>query len=98
MAEVIVTFKVMPEGVEVDLKKLEFDMKEVISRYAEVGKVEIEEIAFGLKALNFIVVVDENKGGTDVVEDNMRNVEGVNSVEVTDVRRAIGWTKLLGKV
>ena len=90
MAEVIVTFKVMPEGVEVDLKKLEFDMKEVISRYAEVGKVEIEEIAFGLKALNFIVVVDENKGGTDIVEDNMRNVEGVNSVEVTDVRRAIG--------
>lgn len=92
MAEVVVTFKVMPEGVEVDLKKLEKDMKEVISRYAEVGKVEIEEIAFGLKALNFIVVVDENKGGTDIVEDNMRNVEGVISVEVTDVRRAIGWT------
>jgi len=90
MADVIVTFKVMPEGVDVDLKKLEVDMKKVISRYAEVGKVETEEIAFGLKALNFIVVVDENKGGTDIVEDNMRNVEGVSSVEVTDVRRAIG--------
>jgi len=90
MGEVIVTFKVMPEGLEVDLKKLESDMRGVISKYAEVGRVEIEEVAFGLKALNFIVVVDENKGGTDIVEDNMRNVEGVNSVEVTDVRRAIG--------
>ena len=90
MADVIVTFKIMPENLDVDLKKLEKDIKEVITIYAEVGKVETEEIAFGLKALKFIVIVDESKGGTDILEDNMRNVEGVSSVEVTDVRRAIG--------
>ncbi|MBL7147323.1 MAG: elongation factor 1-beta [Nanoarchaeota archaeon] len=90
MADVIVTFKIMPESLDVDLKKLEVDVKKVINRYGEVGKVETEEIAFGLKALKFIVIVDESKGGTEIVEDNLRNVEGVNSVEVTDVRRAIG--------
>lgn len=90
MARVIVTFKIMPESLDVDLKKLESNLKSVVEKYGEVGKVETEEIAFGLKALNFIVIVDESKGGTDVIEDNMRNVEGVNSVDVVDVRRAIG--------
>ena len=90
MADVIITFKVMPESLDVDLKVLEKNIKEVINRYGDVGRVEIEEIAFGLKALKFVVVVDESKGGTEIIEDNMRNVEGVNSVEVVDVRRAIG--------
>ena len=90
MAEIIITFKIMPEGLDVDLKKLERDVSQIIKRYGDIGKVEIEEIAFGLRALKFIIVVDENKGGTDIIEDNLRNVEGVNSVEVVDVRRAIG--------
>ena len=80
----------MPEDLEVDLKKLEKDVKALINKFGEVGKVEVEKIAFGLEALKFIVVYDENKGGTDFLEDNMRNIEGVSSVEVVDVRRAIG--------
>lgn len=90
MANIVITFKVMPEDLDVDLKKMEEDIKSVIRKYADVGKVEIEEVAFGLKALKFIVVVDESKGWTDIVEDNIRNVDGVSSVEIIDVRRAIG--------
>ncbi|MBU2634218.1 MAG: elongation factor 1-beta [Nanoarchaeota archaeon] len=90
MADIIITFKVMPEDLEVDLKRLEKDITALINEFGEVGKVEIEKIAFGLEALKFLVVYDENKGSTDFLEDNMRNIDGVNSVEVVDVRRAIG--------
>jgi elongation factor 1-beta len=90
MANVIITFKIMPESLEVDLNKLEREVGELISKYGEVGRVEREKVAFGLEALNFIVIYDETKGSTDFLEDNIRNVEGVMSAEVTDVRRQIG--------
>ncbi|MBS3150710.1 elongation factor 1-beta [Candidatus Woesearchaeota archaeon] len=80
----------MPESLEVNLDNLEKDVKSLISRYGEVGKIEREEVAFGLEALNFIVIYDEAKGSTEFLEDNIRNVDGVMSVEVTDVRRQIG--------
>tara|TARA_Y100000034_G_C6732079_1_gene324398 strand:+ start:50 stop:322 length:273 start_codon:yes stop_codon:yes gene_type:complete len=90
MAEVIITFKVMPEDLEVDLNKLEKEAKELLNKYGEVGKTQREKIAFGLEAIILIFVMDESKGSTDFIEDNMRNIDGVQSVEVTDVRRAIG--------
>ena len=34
--------------------------------------------------------MDEAKGTTDPLEADINNIEGVHSVEVTDVRRAIG--------
>ena len=90
MAEVIITFKIMPEDIEVDLDKLEKESKELLNKYGDVGRVEREKIAFGLEAIILIFIMDESKGSTDFIEDNMRNLDGVQSVEVTDVRRAIG--------
>ena len=80
----------MPEDLEVDLNKLEKEAKELLNKYGEVGKTQREKIAFGLEAIILIFVMDESKGSTDFIEDNMRNIDGVQSVEVTDVRRAIG--------
>jgi translation elongation factor EF-1beta len=34
--------------------------------------------------------MDEKLGGTDPLEAKLSEIEGVNSVEVIDVRRAIG--------
>jgi elongation factor 1-beta len=90
MAEVIITFKIMPEDLDVNLDKMEKDATELLNKYGEVGKTEREKIAFGLEAVILIFVMDESKGSTDFIEDNMRNIDGVQSVEVTDVRRAIG--------
>ena len=90
MTEVIITFKIMPEDLEVNLKKLEKEVTEFLNQHGEDGKVEREKIAFGLEALNVMFIRDEAKGSTDFLEDNMRNIDGVQSVEVTDVRRTIG--------
>jgi elongation factor 1-beta len=91
MATVILTFKIMPESPEVDLSAIEEKAKEVISNNkGELGKAEIEPIAFGLKALNLFVTADEAEGSPDEMEDALKALEGVQSCEVTDVRRAIG--------
>jgi len=91
MAQVIVTLKIMPESPEVDLKKIEKQAKQKIAKFGGgVGKVEITPVAFGLNALNLYFVMDEAKGSTEPLEKNIETINGVNSVEVTDVRRAIG--------
>ena len=91
MAEVIITLKIMPDSPEVDLAKIEESATKKIKAFeGEVGKVEQIPIAFGLKSLNLIFVMDEKKGSTDSLEDDIAAIKGVKSVEVTDVRRAIG--------
>ena len=90
MAQVVITIKIMPESLEVDLKNIEKEAKDYINKYGEVGRTEREKVAFGLEAINLTFVMDEKKGSTDALEDQLRNIDGVNSAEVTDVRRSIG--------
>jgi elongation factor 1-beta len=91
MADVIVTMKIMPDSPETNLDELETKVTELITGYGgEVGKKEIEPVAFGLKALILIFVADEAKGSTEDLEKQISEVEGVTSVEITDVRRAVG--------
>lgn len=93
MARAVATLKVMPSSPEVDLHKLELKIKEIIYKFAKEQtetKVEIEPIAFGLKALIIFFVMDEKLGSPDPVAEQAEELEGVNSAEITDVRRAIG--------
>jgi len=92
MANAIVTIKIMPESPDIDLAKLEEEAKKLIIDFAGEGetKTEIEPVAFGLKAVKILFVMDEAKGSPDQVSDKIAVLEGVNSSEVVDVRRAIG--------
>jgi len=91
MADVVITFKIMPEGLDVDLNKIVNSIKKVVKKFGgDVGRVEEEPVAFGLKALKIIFVIDENKGSTDELEEEISKLKGVKSVNVVDVRRAIG--------
>jgi elongation factor 1-beta len=92
MANAIVTFKIMPEDPEVDLKRVEEQALAEIESYAGKGdtKVVVEPIAFGLKALIITFIVDEKLGSPEPLEKTLEKIEGVNSVETVDVRRAIG--------
>lgn len=91
LAEVIITLKIMPISPEVDLTKIQEEAKKKIESFGgEVGKVEEKPLAFGLKELLIIFVMDEKKGSTDSLENDIETIEGVQSVEVTDVRRAVG--------
>lgn len=91
MADVVITLRIMPKSPETDLKAIEEKAKIFIVEYGgEVGKVEIQPVAFGLNSLNLIFVSNENIGSTDKLEQNVASIDGVNSVEVTDVRRTIG--------
>ena len=91
MGNVLVIFKIMPESVEVNLGKIEGSVKEAIEGFGGVlSNIEKEPIAFGLVALKVFCSLDEKNSNLDPLEDQLRNLKGVASVEVVDVRRAIG--------
>jgi elongation factor 1-beta len=93
MAMAIVTLKIMPESPDVDMEQVQVEATAKIDKFVgEQGekRCSIEPIAFGLKALNIIFVMNEKIGSTEPLEADLTTIEGVNSVEVVDVRRAIG--------
>ncbi|MBI5391557.1 elongation factor 1-beta [Candidatus Woesearchaeota archaeon] len=91
MANVVITIQVMPESLDIDLNKVKEEAKKKIAAFGgAVGKEEIVPVAFGLKAIRLIFVSNEAKGGTEQLEEDIRTIEGVQSAETVDVRRAIG--------
>jgi elongation factor 1-beta len=91
MAQVVVTLKIMPDSPEADLAVIEKEASQKVHEFqGQVGKVEKEPIAFGLVALKILFTMSEDLGSTDELEAEVAQVDHVQSVEVTDVRRAIG--------
>lgn len=87
MGEVVATIKLMPESPDVDIDKIKADVKNSIPEEVELHKIEEEPIAFGLTAINVMVVVGDAEGGTEKVEEKLSKIKNISSVEVADVRR-----------
>ncbi|MCX6707814.1 MAG: elongation factor 1-beta [Candidatus Woesearchaeota archaeon] len=91
MAFVVVTLRIMPESVDTDLKVLEEKASDLIKKFGgDPGKTAITPIAFGLKSLDIFFVMQESVGSTEELEKQIAALDGVNSAEAIDVRRAIG--------
>ncbi|WP_304124557.1 elongation factor 1-beta [Methanosphaera cuniculi] len=86
MSDVAAILKVMPESPEVDLEVLKQTIQDTVDSDV-LERIEEEPIGFGLVALNVTIVVDDGEGGTEPVEEALANIDDIQSVEVTDVRR-----------
>ncbi|MDH5815556.1 MAG: elongation factor 1-beta [Candidatus Nezhaarchaeota archaeon] len=91
MAKVMVLLRVLPIDIEVDMEGLKDKIQAAIIKLGEgfaLQSYRIEPIAFGLKALRLAIVMpEETEGGTYVLEETIRGVEGVGEVEVEFVSR-----------
>ena len=73
MARVIVTLKIMPEAVETDLSRIETKATKLITEFGGVvGKSEQEPVAFGIKALKLMFVMNEDIGSTESLEGRLK--------------------------
>ncbi|MBI4149162.1 elongation factor 1-beta [Candidatus Woesearchaeota archaeon] len=91
MANVIVSLKIMPESPQADWSSIKKKATRLIEEFGgAVGREKLENIAFGLQALTLTFVMSEALGSTEKLEESISRISGVQSVEVTDVRRAIG--------
>ncbi len=93
MAHVVITLKLMPSGPSVDFVAMRAEAEKIIAHFSGHsydGKFAEEPVGFGLKALKFTFLSDEAKGSTEPLEAALAKIPDVQSVEITDVRRAVG--------
>ncbi|MBN2228038.1 MAG: elongation factor 1-beta [Candidatus Thorarchaeota archaeon] len=87
MARVVMTIKVMPDGVDIDLDDLLERIKSAVPEGTDIGATETQPVAFGLKAIRMNLAREESMGGTDDIETAISAIEGVSQVEVERVSR-----------
>jgi elongation factor 1-beta len=82
MGQVNITFEIMPEGLEIDLEDLKSRVQDKIGDISSIEQTEIKPIAFGLKALVMNILVDDQEGIMDRLEEMIGGVEGVQNAKV----------------
>ncbi|QSG07322.1 elongation factor 1-beta [Halapricum desulfuricans] len=87
MGKVAAKLKVMPQSPDVDLDALQERLEQSLPESAKINGFERDEVAFGLVALLPTVIVPDESGGTEAVEESFSEVEGVESVSVENVGR-----------
>ncbi|MFC6953067.1 elongation factor 1-beta [Halorubellus litoreus] len=87
MGKVAAKIKVMPQSPEIDLDDLQDRLEDSLPEGAKINGVERDDVAFGLVALLPTVIVPDDAGGTEAVEEGFIDVEGVESVSVESVGR-----------
>jgi translation elongation factor aEF-1 beta len=80
MGKVGISLKIMPASAEVSLDSI---LEKIKAKY-HVEDAQQKPFAFGLKSLD-ILILTEDKGGTDAIEDFINSIDGVNSLDIVSV-------------
>jgi len=82
-----VKIKIMPDSPDADLSQIESDAKKVIEdKGGTFASAEQEDIAFGLKAVIITFTIIETFE-QDPLEEALKDISQVNSVQIIDFRR-----------
>lgn len=88
MARVIVSLKIFPADVSVNLDSLRKKIEDALPNYAHVYGFEEEPIAFGLVALiTHIVLPEDQAGGLDEIERRIQEISEISDIQALMVRR-----------
>ena len=66
---------------------MEKQVRKIIKEPVRLGKIEVKNIAFGLKGLDVTVAVPDSEGGIDPVVEILSTIKNAENVEVIDVGR-----------
>lgn len=87
MGEVFLKYRITPEGPEVDLEAVEAAVKAALPAFATMQKCETKPFAFGMKCLEAGIVVEDEEGNNDKLEETLQGVEHVQGVELLEMGR-----------
>jgi len=85
MGNVMMVYKVMPEGQETDLEKIKTEIKDIVEDHGTFKGSNEEKVAFGLKAIITKIVIPDEGGIVDEIEEELKNIDEVQSVSAEDV-------------
>ena len=87
MGEVAISFEIMPEGIETGLGEMKNAIESSIGDICSIQNTEEKPIAFGLKALMMVVVVQDEDGIMDKLESSICSISGVQNAKVVTLTK-----------
>lgn len=63
------------------------NVKEGVEKLAKVQKFWEEDVGFGIKALKASLLLSDEEGGTDALEEKIKAIDKVTNVEIESVGR-----------
>ncbi len=86
MGEVAVILKVMPESPDVDLEKLQADIRSTVPG---IHDMKVEPIGFGLSSIKIAMVTEDDEGAGDKIEGLFTGIAGVDRAEIESLNRLL---------
>lgn len=86
--EFIALIDIVPDDTDVDFKEFIEKIKRILSEECILEAHEIMPIAFGLKKARIRVRYPEEWGGTDKVEEMLKQLDGVQGIEAIAFSKA----------
>jgi elongation factor 1-beta len=88
MGQILLKYRVMPEGIEVDLAQLEKNVAAAMpAGVARLSKATAVPFAFGMKALMCSIIVEDVEGNNDKVEQALSTVPLAQGAEFLEAGR-----------
>jgi translation elongation factor aEF-1 beta len=88
MAKILISYKILPREVTVDLERLKQKIRKKLPEYSSVHGFAEEPIAYGLTALIAHIIIPEDKpGGLDELERALQKISDISQIETLTVHR-----------
>jgi translation elongation factor aEF-1 beta len=85
MGKVAVTFNLLPEETSYDMEGLKNRIPSLLPEGVQPYKAEVRPFAFGLKVLEIVCIMDDANNVMEALEEKLRSIEGIQTVENTGI-------------
>lgn len=85
MGDVMLVYRIMPEDPDADLEEIKKKVENIAEDYGSYKGSNEEKVAFGLMAVISSVVIPDEGGIVDEMEEELRGIDGIQSVEAVDI-------------
>lgn len=85
MGKVAIKYRLLPESPDVDINGLTKEISGAVPDGVEIANLSTKPFAFGLTAIEILVIMNDVEGISDSTEKALSEVPGIQTVESLEV-------------